>query len=148
LYFVLLPLPDLDDEKPLLHYLPHLQLGFCHDVYAPCIHSRLVYLQSVGVCLGVVAAMGDHLSQASRAIFHGNQPLPGLLSMRGEAVQSQKAAAGLSQKIPIRIFFVTPLQSEQIRETRQGIRAVGRTVKKGPIGIQKQRRIFVCSAFR
>ena len=34
MHFVFLSVPNLDDEEPLLQYLPYIQLGFCNDVHA------------------------------------------------------------------------------------------------------------------
>ena len=60
LHPVLLSLPGLDDAQPLLHHLPHLQLGLYHDVYPPDgAEGSLDPLRLRAFC-DPAAALGDH----------------------------------------------------------------------------------------
>lgn len=98
MYSVFLPLPDVDDEKQMLRFLPHLQLGLRNDV-----HTRGVYKKRflhfdifAGGCAS--GGMGDFIPQIPAALLPKHQRVAVLRELQGKAVQAQKAASELYQK--------------------------------------------------
>jgi hypothetical protein len=95
-------------EKQMLHHLPHLQLGLCHDVHTADFHPGYVYLQSDRAVGAAADPVGGDGSETSGTFCGEQQRLSGLQKLSGEALPSQKAAAELSEAVakntPVRVI--------------------------------------------
>ena len=95
LHSLLLSLPDLAYEEPMLHRVPHLQLGLCYDVYSSDLHSDALHLEPFGTLPASACPLGDHPADVSRAVFGSHKRLRFLQELPGEALSPQNAAQEL-----------------------------------------------------
>jgi sulfite reductase beta subunit-like hemoprotein len=56
-------------EKPLLHYLPHIQLGSSDDVHADAVSEKLLLEYTCDFRCNSMACMGDNVCTSPRTFL-------------------------------------------------------------------------------